>query len=963
MKKILSLVCALVLIVLGANAASTVTQGVKAKVAPRVAVEQMKKAQLESFNLKQDGRPELGQFSYAVTRDAGVKPVRGTKSASPKKGDGSEVVDEHGIIIEPAAGDTVIYNRLATNTCFYYNQGTKLAYQSGTATLVECADGTVYWKDPISRYAPGTWIKGKKEGTTITFATKQPVYYNTSYSASLSVRWGNFDTQKFAVADDYADSFILDIKGDSLIMRGTQATTGSTATYFPGIFWDDDNSFSGNGDCGVTLIEKKPITERDTVDIVSTALKYNDAYLTSNKLVIYYAADVPNYYLFRVTSNNATSVDGTFKWSDGTINDPNSYFSVTGTDKNYFQDGEFTVVTNNKDISLTGWMIGEDEKYYRLNMSYTAPTERDTVRFSGQGVTISECPSADAQTGWFYELADPSTGYSFLLQSTVVDNKYGTFSYENKTLGSNYYNVYDPEGNRQQFIDGSITVGEVGDSIVLDGELIAEDEKVYILHFAQSSKILNYDTDAPFTGSFTRQETSRDYGEGYAMIEAQNATNQAISLVLFTGTNAKTIPAGTYVISDTQEAGTALKSVGVEGGFLTECWAGTVGTSGIEDCWFMVEGTITVADDGAITIDAKNSWEQDVKATIEAPLAATGLSKQILEAIEGKKAGETATVDVTEDTELNISADAGLVNLVINGNGKKVIVREDAQITTQSTLWINNLNFDCAEATVAPIGLPEDADESLHSTEQVWIDKYAPGKEVYFDEGQIRMNGCNFSGLKHSLIAANNKWALHDLVINNSIVQIDYTTSEPVLNWTKNGTIKNLKLNNSTFYNLQKNSSAYFIKYNGTNGAVQNIYKGGTDGDQAGSFDITNCTFVQTMTGQAFANNYSNVKTNLLTWKNNVFYDTYQLNKVGGNNKRLFTAADNAIIGITNAVDATDAKSYATIDSLLIQGEKPFVVPTEALDFTKIADLVNNFAPSATSYAGSHGFGDLRWAP
>ncbi|MCQ2114071.1 MAG: hypothetical protein MJY52_03300, partial [Bacteroidaceae bacterium] len=221
-KKILSLICALVLIVLGANAASAVTQGVKAKVAPRVAVEQVKKAQLESFNLKQDGRPELGQFSYTVTRDAGVKPIRGTKSASPKKGDGSEVVDEHGIIIEPAAGKTQEYNRLATNTCFYVNSsgGTGLSYQSGTATLVECADGTVYWKDPISAYTPGSWIKGKKEGTTITFPTKQPVVYNPKYSTTLSVRWGYFSTTNFTAADDYADSFILDIKGDSLIMRG-----------------------------------------------------------------------------------------------------------------------------------------------------------------------------------------------------------------------------------------------------------------------------------------------------------------------------------------------------------------------------------------------------------------------------------------------------------------------------------------------------------------------------------------------------------------------------------------------------------------------------------------------------------------------------------------------------------------------------------------------------------------------
>ncbi len=366
-----------------------------------------------------------------------------------------------------------------------------------------------------------------------------------------------------------------------------------------------------------------PVVERDTVDIVSTALKYNDL-IASNKVVIYSAADVPNYYLFRVTSNNATSVDGTFKWSDGTINDPNSYFSVSGTDKNYFQDGEFTVVTKGKDIALTGWMIGVDEKYYRLDMSYTAPTERDTVRFSGQGVTISECVNSQTgvQTGWFYELTDASTGYRFMLQSTVVANKYGTFSYEDKTLGNNYYNVFDPQGNRQQFVEGSITVGEVGDSLILDGVLVAQDDKAYVLHFAQSAKVLNYDTDAPFDATFAWSDMDASITDGVIGIYATNAEGRTIGLKLYADPAATEIPEGVYTISDTQEAGTALQSLGVAGGYLTECYAGTLAASGgIDDCWFIVEGTITLSYDEygklKVVVDGKNSYGQPVTALVQ----------------------------------------------------------------------------------------------------------------------------------------------------------------------------------------------------------------------------------------------------------------------------------------------------------------------------------------------------------
>ena len=269
------------------------------------------------------------------------------------------------------------------------------------------------------------------------------------------------------------------------------------------VFAEDGNIYTAAKE---TMVMDKPILERDTVDIVSTKLNYSD-YLASNALVIYYAQDVPGYNVFRVTSANATSVDGTFKWSENGINDPNSYFSTDGTDRNYFQDGEFTVVTEGKNIALTGWMIGTDEKYYRLDMSYTVPTVRDTLYFSGENLDVMELtdPSTEELTGWMYDMSDTNTGYEFLLQSKVLDNKFGTFSYEDETLGDDYYNVYEPSGNMLIFKEGSATVAEVGDSIVLDGEFVANDEKVYVLHFAIApNKLLtagNYEITANITAN------------------------------------------------------------------------------------------------------------------------------------------------------------------------------------------------------------------------------------------------------------------------------------------------------------------------------------------------------------------------------------------------------------------------------------------------------------------------------
>lgn len=254
-----------------------------------------------------------------------------------------------------------------------------------------------------------------------------------------------------------------------------------------------------------SLVMDKPITERDTVDIVSTTFSYNDL-IATNGVVIYYVTDVEGYDIFRVTSNTQT-VDGTFKWSDGTINNPNSYFSVSGTDKNYFQDGEFTMVTTDAGTSLTGWMIGVDEKYYRLNWS--------------------------KKTG-----------------------------------------------------------------------------------------VLDYDADAPFDATFAYEDMEASIKEGVIGIYATNAENYTIGLELYADPAATEIPEGVYTISDSQEAGTALKSAGVLGGYLTECYAGTRAASGGINvpCWFMVEGTVTLSYDEYgklnVEVDAKNSYGQPVTATV-----------------------------------------------------------------------------------------------------------------------------------------------------------------------------------------------------------------------------------------------------------------------------------------------------------------------------------------------------------
>ena len=163
-------------------------------------------------------------------------PLQATESTG-------EVVDSHGIITSPAEGEVLTFLRSGYS---YYsaNQQVALTGQSGTVTIVECSDGTIYIKDPLAMNPAETWVKGTKEGNTITIPAKQPLFYSIRLGTTASLRWGlKTEGGDYVVADDHADAFTFTINGNTISLEGT-----SGDGYFMGQFWDDDNRFSNYGD-------------------------------------------------------------------------------------------------------------------------------------------------------------------------------------------------------------------------------------------------------------------------------------------------------------------------------------------------------------------------------------------------------------------------------------------------------------------------------------------------------------------------------------------------------------------------------------------------------------------------------------------------------------------------------------------------------------------------------------------
>ena len=377
------------------------------------------------------------------------------------------------------------------------------------------------------------------------------------------------------------------------------------------------NGSTGQGLYSVTdsLVMDQPILERDTVKVTA------DMKIAAEptKGIIKVSAEL-NDTTFILEVVGADTV-GTFSLADGTLSQKYYYGIVSDAGRSDFAEGEVTIAKNETGLKLNGLMIGADEKAYVLDWTYTPITERDTVKVNLNSIIIEEDLNSQTEThrGWLFEGQDTDTLY---IVQVLGQEKFGTFSYADGTLGQNFYNIIPSSGQgRCLFTEGEVTIVEDEEGVKLTGLLIGQDEKAYVFNWIQPAGKLQYDADAPFDATFAYSDMSTDLDEGVIYISATNAEGFTIGLELYADPAATEIPAGVYTISDTQEAGTALKSLGISDGYLTECFAGTRGEGGINvPCWFMVEGTITLSYDEygklKVVVDAKNSYGQPVTALI-----------------------------------------------------------------------------------------------------------------------------------------------------------------------------------------------------------------------------------------------------------------------------------------------------------------------------------------------------------
>ncbi len=142
------------------------------------------------------------------------------------------------------------------------------------------------------------------------------------------------------------------------------------------------------------------------------------------------------------------------------------------------------------------------------------------------------------------------------------------------------------------------------------------------------------DSQNNFETSFTSSETTISLVDGVITISSSNG-EKTVELVLYVDSSFTKVPDGTYVFSDSQESGTALKCSGVSGDNLTKSYAATLIDEKIDECWHLDSGIVTIAHNDetnfVITVDAENTNGCDVDITInvceEAPVEWTEWEK------------------------------------------------------------------------------------------------------------------------------------------------------------------------------------------------------------------------------------------------------------------------------------------------------------------------------------------------
>jgi hypothetical protein len=322
--------------------------------------------------------------------------------------------------------------------------------------------------------------------------------------------------------------------------------------------------------------------------------------------------------------------------------------------------GDVTIATVDGNKVLTGSVLCMNETLYTLNLTFEMPEpEREET------ITANGTMKAWEEDMVWQAVAVNADATREVVLTMNYTNLAGAYTMSD-TYGGKYYSYVECHAGTDTTyylpLGLECNVAVANDVATITGNMITqlyEGEEVVKFNFTltcaltviEPSTGLQYDEENDnFNENFEEANIIDQYLEQYGalFVEATNDNNAYVEFLMYVPLGSEGIVDGTYTISTSEEPMTVWQCQGYGDNGVDDGFAGYIEGQYLAQVWYMVEGTVTVAN-GKITINAKNSYGRTIKAVI----------------------GEGTGIEAVKATEKNNGAEKFMRNgnLIIRHNG------------------------------------------------------------------------------------------------------------------------------------------------------------------------------------------------------------------------------------------------------------------------------------------------------
>ena len=306
----------------------------------------------------------------------------------------------------------------------------------------------------------------------------------------------------------------------------------------------------------------------------------------------------------------------------GTFDAAEVSLSIKGEEgKIEIYEGTITVANTATGVAITGTVLSMDGVQYTLNLTYVIPdaTSQETITMSGTLTNIQN-------QAWQFIAKTDDRYVSIAAYSTTIPGTYGR-----SDLAADYTFIGKFENGDTLFydmVDANVVVAVSGTNATITGTLKGQNyvNSADVIEFTlnltatvedyeEEPQGNQYDSqDEGFYYKFPEYTIDDQYLAQYNVfvVEATDAENHKISLEFNVAAGTTELPAGVYAIDETYAAGTV--TAGSINQYIYGSFAGSLDEEGYikVPLWLIVNGTVTVLENGVIEVAATNTWGQGI---------------------------------------------------------------------------------------------------------------------------------------------------------------------------------------------------------------------------------------------------------------------------------------------------------------------------------------------------------------